>query len=175
MGPRQKALMSHPLLLALFETPAAAARGAAALHAQGIERDDLSVIARTHDEQVEAARALDATPGVEMEDSMPAARLGELGAHVLAAMAIVMPGIGPVVAGGPLAAEMGEAAGHAAGSLSDRLHHSGLGRAEADRIEAAVQNGTWLLGVHVRRGGAEALEDALQAAGAISVHRGSWA
>jgi len=167
--------MSHPLLLALFDTPADAARAAAALHAQGVERDDLSVIARTHDEEVEAARALDATPGVEMEDSMPAARLGELGAHVLAAMAIVMPGVGPVVAGGPLAAEMGEAAGHAAGSLADHLHRAGLSRADADVTEAAVQKGSWLLGVHVRRGAADAIAASLTEAGATAVHRGSWA
>ncbi|MDQ3170738.1 MAG: hypothetical protein M3Q55_11425, partial [Acidobacteriota bacterium] len=86
--------MTHPLVLALFDSPASAAAAAATLHARGVDRADLSVIARSHDEEVQAARALDATPGVEMEDSLPAARLGELGAHVLAAMAMVMPGVG---------------------------------------------------------------------------------
>lgn len=167
--------MAHPLVLALFDSPASAARAAASLHAQGVARDDLSVIARTHDEEVAAAKALDATPGVEMEDSMPAARLGELGAHVLAAMAIVMPGIGPVVAGGPLAAELGEAAGHAAGSLADHLERAGLGRDEAGTLEAAVQHGSWLLGVHVRHGNAGPITTALSAAGAASVYQGTWA
>jgi len=166
--------MAHPLVIALFDSPAAAARAAASLHALGVTRDDLSVIARTHDEEVAAARALDATPGVEMEDSMPAARLGELGAHVLAAMAIVMPGIGPVVAGGPLAAEMGEAAGHAAGSLADHLERAGLGRDEASTLETAVQSGSWLLGVHVRHGDAAPITAALGAAGAAPVYQGSW-
>jgi hypothetical protein len=165
----------HPLVLALFDDPASAARAAAALHALGVARDDLSVIARSHDEEVAAARALDATPGVEIEDSMRAARLGELGAHVLAAMAIVMPGIGPVVAGGPLAARMGEAAGHAAGSLADHLASAGLSRAEAEALEAAVERGSWLLGVHVRRGDGANVAETLSAAGGTSVRRASWA
>ena len=167
-------MATHPLVLALFDTPASAARAAAALHAMGIPREDLSVITRDHDEEVEAARALDATPGVEMEDSLPAARLGELGGHVLAAMALVMPGIGPVVAGGPLAAEFGEAAGHAAGSLADHLHRAGLARPDADITEAAVMKGAWMLGVHVRSGDDADVAEILRSAGASAVHHVSW-
>ncbi|HUF23474.1 MAG TPA: hypothetical protein VMN81_05035 [Vicinamibacterales bacterium] len=166
--------MTHPLVLALFNSPAAAAAAATALHAQGIDRADLSVIARSHAEEVEAARALDATPGVEMEDSMPAARLGELSAHVLAAMALVMPGVGPVIAGGPLAAEMGEAAGHVAGSLADHLERAGLERPDADVVEAAVEKGGWLLGVHVRSGDTAGAVAVLGEAGATLIHQGRW-
>ena len=165
---------THPLILALFDDPTAAAQAALALHANGVGREDLSVIARSHREEVRAARALDATPGVELEDSMPAARLGELGAHVLAAIAMVMPGVGPVVAGGPLAAELGEAAGHAAGSLADRLEGAGLTRLDADIIEAAVQKGSWLLGVHVRTGTAEDARSAVSNAGSTAVYEATW-
>ena len=165
---------THPLVLALFDDPASAARAALALHAAGVGREDLSVIARTHREEVQAARALDATPGVELEDSLPAARLGELGAHVLAAIAMVMPGVGPVVAGGPLAAELGQAAGHAAGSLADRLEASGLSRVKADVLEAAVQTGSWLLGIHVRTGSADAARAAVSGAGATAVYDATW-
>ena len=167
-------MATHPLVLALFDSPASAARAASALHATGIAREDLSVVARNHDEEVEAARALDATPGVEMEDSPTGARLGELGGHVLAAMALVMPGIGPVVAGGPLAAEFGEAAGHAAGSLADHLHRAGLARSDADITEAAVLGGAWLLGVHVRSGHDADIGESLRTSGASAVHHVSW-
>jgi hypothetical protein len=167
-------MASHPLVLALFDNRASAARAAAALHTRGIAREDLSVVARNHDEEVEAARAMDATPGVEIEDSPAAARLGELSAHVLAAMAIVMPGIGPVVAGGPLAAEFGEAAGHAAGSLADRLHGAGLSRPDADLAEAAVIGGAWMLGVHVRSGSDADVAEVLRSSGATSVHHLTW-
>ena len=166
--------MTHPLVLALFDSPAAAATAATTLHARGVDRADLSVIARSHDEEVEAAHALDATPGVEMEDSLPAARLGELGAHVLAAMAMVMPGVGPVMAAGPLAAEFGEAAGHAAGSLADHLERAGLSRTEADTIEAAVEKGSWLIGVHLREGDASATAGVLESSGATLVRQANW-
>jgi len=166
--------MTHPLVLALFNSRAEAAEAAAALHLRGVDRADLSVLARSHAEEVEAAQALDATPGVEIEDSMKAARLGELSGHILAAMAIVMPGIGPLVAGGPLAAEMGEVAGHVAGSLADQLERAGLERADADVLEAAVQKGNWLLGVHVRGGDAEGLASIARDAGATAVYQGRW-
>ena len=74
----------------------------------------MSIVARSHDEEGALARAADASPGSEIEDSRPASRLGELTAHFLAAIAVVMPGIGPIVADGPLAAGLGEAAGHVA-------------------------------------------------------------
>lgn len=89
-------------------------------------------------------------------------------------MALVMPGVGPVIAGGPLAAEMGEAAGHAAGSLADHLERAGLARPDADVVEAAVEKGGWLLGVHVRKGDTADAVAAVREAGATAVHQGHW-
>src|SRR5262245_38897361 len=110
--------MSHPLVLALFDNPSAAASGARELRQLGIPAERVSIVARSHDEEGQLARAADASPGSEIEDSLPASRLGELSAHLLAAIALVMPGIGPIVADGPLAAGLGEAAGHVAGGLA---------------------------------------------------------
>ena len=84
-------------------------------------------------------------------------------------------GVGPIVAGGPLAAELGEAAGHAAGSVADHLERAGLARVDADVVEAAVEKGNWLLGVHVRTGAASEVRAALSAAGATAVYEGAWA
>ncbi|MBF8301564.1 MAG: hypothetical protein HW394_1934, partial [Acidobacteria bacterium] len=104
--------MSHPLVLALFAEAGVAAAAARSLRALGVPRERVSIVARSHDEEGVVASAAGASPGSEIEDSGPASRLGELGAHLLAAMALVMPGIGPIVADGPLAARLGEAAGH---------------------------------------------------------------
>jgi len=84
----------HPLVLGLYSTPSAAAAGARALHALGVARDQISVVSRNHDEEGALAEQMDASPGADIEDSRPAARLGELGGQVLAAIALVMPGIG---------------------------------------------------------------------------------
>ena len=118
--------MSHHVVLSLFDDAASAANAARELRDFGVLRERVSIVARSHDEQVTLARQSGASPGSELEDSAAAARLGELGAHLLAAIAIVMPGIGPIVADGPLAAELAEAAGHLAGGVSRTLERAGL-------------------------------------------------
>ena len=97
---------------------AAVARGA---HAMGVDRADLSVVARDHQDEKRISSQIDASPGSEIEDSKAASRLGELGGYILAAIAIGLPGTGAVVAAGPLAAELGEAAGHVAGQVAGDL------------------------------------------------------
>ena len=87
--------MAHPLVLALFASPAAAATAARALHDAGVSRDDISVLSRSHDEEGALAEQMDASPGVDIEDSRAAARLGELSGQVLAAIAVVLAGHRP--------------------------------------------------------------------------------
>src|SRR5687767_15629685 len=164
----------HPLVLALFPTPAAAAAGARALHEAGVTRDQISVITRNHDEDSLLAHRMDATPGVDIEDSRPAARLGELSGHVLAAIALVMPGIGPIVAAGPLAAGLGEAAGHLAGSLASVLKSAGLPRAPAEALQREVAQGAVLLGVHVTPSHVNRVRDCLSSAGATQLEMVTW-
>ena len=108
--------MSHPLLMALFADAASAAGAARDAHGLGVDRSDLSVVARDHQDEERIGKEIDASPGSEIEDSPAASRLGELSGYILAAIAIGLPGTGAVVAAGPLAAELGEVAGHVAGA-----------------------------------------------------------
>ena len=140
--------MSHPLVLALFASPSAAASAARALHESGVARDDISVLSRSHDEEGALADQMDATPGADIEDSRTAARLGELSGQVLAAIAVVLPGIGPIVAAGPLSAGLGEAAGHVAGGLASALKTAGVPGERADHIVREIERGGVLLAVH---------------------------
>jgi len=141
--------MPHALVLALFESAQRAAAGANAARGLGIAAQQLSVVARNHEEEGRLAEQIGATPGADIEDSIFASRLGELSAHVLAAIALVLPGVGPIVASGPLAAEMGEAAGHVAGDLSTILERAGVTSDRANRYERAVEGGAILIGAHV--------------------------
>ena len=143
--------MPHPLLMALFPGVSAAAGAARELHLLGIGRADLSVVARDHEVEGTIADQIDASPGSEIEDSRAASRWGELSGYVLAAIAIGLPGTGAVVAAGPLAAELGEAAGHVAGDLQAALIKAGLPETEADLWRAQIESGeAILLGAHVR-------------------------
>jgi hypothetical protein len=166
--------MSHPLVLALFDSPSAAAVGARALHEMGVDREHISVVARNHDEAGALAAQMDATPGADLEDSRAAARLGELGGQVLAVIALVLPGIGPIVAAGPMSAELGEVAGHVAGSLASVLKSAGVPEDRAVRFQREVQAGRVLIGVHARDGNAELVRDALSAAGATTIETATW-
>jgi hypothetical protein len=164
----------HPLVVALFDNPSNAAAAARGLRTLGVAAERVSIVARSHDEEGELARAADATPGSEIEDSRPASRLGELSGHLLATIALVMPGIGPIVADGPLAAGLGEAAGHVAGGIARTLHHAGFDRTEAEDWEARIERGAILVGAHVDAGSAAAARDVLTRSGALAVRDAEW-
>lgn len=166
--------MRHSLVLALFDDAAKAASAARAVRDLGVPRERVSIVARSHDEEGEIADASGASPGAEIEDSAGASRLGELGAHVIAAMALVMPGIGPIVADGPLAAGLGEAAGHLAGGITRTLTRAGLAEPEASQWEARIEQGAFLLGAHTDDRLVAAVRDAMQRNGASRVALGSW-
>jgi hypothetical protein len=166
--------MPHPLVLAVFDTARSAADAARGLHDIGVPRDRISVVARNHDEEGTLAEQLDATPGADIEDSRPAAILGELGGQVLAAIALVMPGIGPIVTAGPLSAGLGEAAGHVAGSVASVLAGAGLPEDRAAALQRAVEGGAILLGVHATENDAAEILRVLSSAGATAVDSARW-
>ena len=165
--------MPHPLVIALFPTPTGAASGARAVHALGVTGERISVVSRNHDEEGALAEQMDATPGADIEDSRPAARLGELSGLVLAAIAIVLPGIGPIVAAGPLSAGLGEAAGHVAGGVASALESAGVAAHRAHALQREVERGAVLLGVHAN-GDVVAIREALAASGATVVETANW-
>lgn len=165
--------MSHPLVLGVFADGASAATALRAARNLGVDREHLSIVARNHD--AEGTIAEDAgSPGAEIEDSRRAGLLGELGAFVLAAAAIVMPGVGPIVAAGPLAAGLGEAAGHVAGNITGVLTKAGVPHDRAERWRHDIERGSILLGAHAIGAGAEDLERIMRANGATDVVRATW-
>ena len=166
--------VSHSVVVASFPSAATAAEAARVLHSLGINREAISVVSRDHDEARALADRMDATPGAELEDSRPAGRLGELAGRIAAAVAIVLPGIGPIVAGGPLASELAEAAGHAVGSLRSVLTHAGVPPDRAAALQREVANGAVLLGVHVAPDDAERVRASLTAGGATQLEIANW-
>jgi hypothetical protein len=166
--------MPHPLVLALFDDAERAARAARGLRDLGVARERVSIVARSHDEEGELAEAADASPGSEIEDSRPASRLGELSGHLIAAIALVMPGIGPIVADGPLAAGLGEAAGHLAGDIGRMLARAGLSRAEAEQWESRIEAGAILIGAHAAEASVPGVRSMLSQHGADRVAQGTW-
>lgn len=166
--------MSHPLVLGVFADRASASTAARAARNLGVDREHLSIVARTHDAEGTIADAAGVSPGSEIEDSRSAGLLGELGAHLLAAAAIVLPGVGPIVTAGPLAAGLGEAAGHLAGNLTGVLTRAGVAHDRAERWRREIGQGSILLGAHALGAGADDLERIMRANGATDVARATW-
>jgi hypothetical protein len=100
--------------------------------------------------------------------------LGELGGLILAAIAIGMPGTGALVAAGPLSAELGEAAGHVAGDLTDTLVKAGLSKDDAEEWASKIKAGAVLLGVHARKVSAAAVQTAYARHGVRRVVTTQW-
>jgi hypothetical protein len=166
--------MPHALVMALFEDAAAAATAARALRALGVPRERVSIVARSHDEEGVVADASGASPGSEIEDSPRASRLGELAGHLAAAVAVVIPGVGPIVADGPLSAALGEAAGHVAGDISRALQRAGLAGEQADQWEKRIEQGAFLVGAHADKVPVERARDVLIRSGGSQVAVGTW-
>jgi len=166
--------MTHPLIIGLFATTSGAATAARELRTLGIPQERVSIVARTHDEEGSLARASGATPGSELEDSRSAGRLGELSAHLLAAVAVGLPGIGPIVADGPLAAGLGEAAGHIGGRIVATLEAAGIPAADAERFERRIIEGSILVGAHVDSAHLAQAREVLTRTGATKVVEGVW-
>ena len=160
-------MTTHPLVVGLFAGADSAIAAARLLREMGVPHERVSIVARTHEEEGAIASASGASPGSELEDSLAAARLGEFGAHLLSAVALVMPGIGPIVADGPLAADLAEAAGHAAGGIARTLERVGLSGEEAGEWESEIKAGALLVGAHVS---AEMIGDARR----ILSSNGAW-
>jgi hypothetical protein len=166
--------MPHPLVMALFRAGFNPSPAARAVRALGVTEDQLSVVTRDHRSQGEVAHELGGSPGAEIEDSRAAGMLGELSAEILAAMAIVMPGIGPIVVAGPLAAELGEAAGHAVGDLRSVLAKAGLDEVRASDWEENIRQGAVMFGVHVSTVDPKRVEKVLRENGATDVATTLW-
>lgn len=160
--------------MALFSAGSDPVPAARAIRSLGVTETQLSVVARDHRTESEVAHEVGGTPGAEIEDSRAAGLLGELSAEILAAIAIVMPGIGPIVVAGPLGAELGEAAGHAAGSLHSVLTKAGLATDRATHWEQLIGQGAVILGVHATKVDPGTIETVFEQHGAADVATTAW-
>ena len=163
--------MAHRVVLALFPNASAVVEVAEQLHRLGVSREQLSVVARTANEERDLAERMDGTPGVELEESRPAAIFGEIGGQLLAAIALVMPGNRPLVAAGPLGPELG---GLAAGSLVSVLTSAGLVRDRAEMLQRELKQGSILLGVHTVQATLDDVVNCLSRAGGAQIQTVTW-
>lgn len=145
--------MKHKdILIALYENKEDIEEAVKNLIAGGIEKKDISVILKGHEESVEAVE-------IEKEESdifawtTQGAIWGGLIGALLGGAFFIIPGFGPIIGAGPLTAGIagmlgGAMTGGAILGLADAMIEWGMGEAEARRLEKLVKDNKLLLMVH---------------------------
>jgi uncharacterized membrane protein len=139
-------------LVGVYNTENEAIQAVEDLKRQGYATKDISVIGKNEDE----VNGINDATGTNTKEGIAAgaATGGALGGLVglLAGVgALAIPGIGPFVAAGPIAATLtGAAVGAGAGGLAGALIGMGIPEEEADRYEGYVKEGKILVVVERR-------------------------
>ncbi len=163
--------------IGLFDDQAAARRAIAMLQDSQYDLEDLSLITRASEREVAVSSADDVS-------ASQGATVGAVWGGIVGLASLMIPGVGPVIAGGALAAGLtsalaGAVAGAVVGGITAALiEFGGIPEEEAHRYEELVHAGKTLVAVkaspedarHIRRiltkGGAEAVQDDQTAASA---------
>src|SRR5689334_12770480 len=130
-------------ILGVFDDPAAARRAMDDLRASPLELQDISIIARGSDGAVSTGEHLSAGEG---------AAVGAVWGGLVGLAALLIPGVGPFIAGGALfAALTGAVTGAVVGGISAALiDFSGIPETEARGYEEDVRGGKTLIAVKAR-------------------------
>ncbi|MCJ2049157.1 hypothetical protein [Methylobacterium sp. J-070] len=149
----------------LFEDYATAATAVQELESGGLHGIEISLVA--NDADLKHAKRLDETA---QSRAVTGAAIGSvLGGSItaLAALtALAIPGVGPVVAGGFVAAALG---GATVGGLAGALIGSGLGADDADVYAEGIRRGGTLVVVRTPEAQVAQIEAFLNHAGAVAV------
>jgi uncharacterized membrane protein len=142
---------------AIFPSLSEAGRAFEELEHIGIPRESISIIAgndvRRHDEYLNASRKASTSTA---EAAASNASLGGGIGIVAMLVALSIPGVGPIVALGPLLTVLaGLGIGAAAGGIIGALHNMGISHEEAPLYEEAVRRGAVIVAAAVD----EELED----------------
>ena len=137
-------------VIALFESRTAAEHAVAALVREGFLRDDISVIAGDHRTPDADVPNIGPQAGIGSgADAGEGAAVGGLAGFIGGIIALAIPGIGPLLAVGPLAAAlMGAGIGAATGGVVGALKGQGVPDMEATRLTDAIRRGRVLVSVH---------------------------
>lgn len=132
-------------LVGVFDDFTAALNTTPDLVNAGFRKEDISVVAQ--DQKGEYAKFLDAEANPDASSNVgTGALVGGLGGLLIGLAALAIPGIGPVIAAGPLAAVFtGATLGAATGSLVGALNGMGVPEFEAKAYDQGLREGSTLV------------------------------
>ena len=140
------------MVVGVFDDPANAERALNGLRDAGFAPSDVGVVSRPSDVAAEAPLDVEPAPRVdETSGILTGGLLGGVTGWLVGLTTLAVPGVGPLLAAGPLvAAVSGSGLGAAAGGLIGHFVAEGHAGDEARWYEEQVRAGHILLTVHAR-------------------------
>jgi len=162
-------------IVGFFPTRERAESAVSELIREGFSREDISVVASNKND-VTATRSPD-TPNLgpiketgSTNDTGEKAVIGGMAGFIAGIVALAIPGIGPVIAAGPLAMALtGAAAGAATGGLIGVMTDDGIPEDAAKRYSHAIGAGNAMVTVRAGTGRADDAAAILDRSGAIEI------
>lgn len=139
------------------------------LVSHGVNRDDISLVANQHVSDQMKEAGYDPTVNIGTGAGVGAA-IGGAGGLLLSLAGLAVPGIGPILAAGPLVAALGGAGiGAAVGSIVGALMNLGVPEEEAGHYAESVRRGDVLVAVKTNDMQTETVQDILDRRGAVDI------
>ncbi len=137
-------------VVGVFKTEASAIQAIEGLKRDGYESNDISVIAKQNDQLDRIEEVTDVKVKHEHAGAVTGAVaggvLGGIGALLLEFGVLAIPGVGPFLAAGPIAATItGLVAGGAVGGISGALIDLGINESDAKEYEQNLNDGNILV------------------------------
>lgn len=151
---------------ALFDDRADAAKAVRALTDNGVNRSDVSMVASDAAGEYAEYHGQVIPQDVPADDTIQGvasgAMLGGLGGLLVGLAALAIPGVGPIVAAGPIAAAItGATVGAATGGIVGALVDLGFDEDQAGYYAEGVRRGGTLVTAHVEESRANQVADIL--------------
>jgi uncharacterized protein (TIGR02271 family) len=137
-------------VFALFDDRGEAEQAVTSLIRGGIPKETISVIANDVNGEFSGAKTMSATDTAAgaAKGAGVGAAVGGAGGLLLGLGALAIPGIGPLVAAGPIAAALtGAGVGAATGGIIGALTHMGMPKDEAEYFAEGIRRGGYLVAV----------------------------
>jgi len=162
-------------IIGYFDDLTQAERGVRALRDGGFTREDISLIANDpegeYDKHETAAQTADApSDSGTLIGAGTGAVVGGLGGLLVGLGALALPGIGPVIAAGPLAAALvGAGIGTTTGGIIGTLTDLGVAEEEAGYYAEGLRRGGVVVAVRAEEPAADRAADILRRQGAADI------
>lgn len=145
--------MAEKVVAGLYKTENEVISAVRRLHEMGYTNDEISVLAKNPERFDKLERMTDiaaetpkAAAGGATAGAVTGGILGGLGALLVELGVLAIPGVGPFLAAGPIAATLGGiVAGGAVGGIVGALVGLGVDKGDAEHYEAALNNGDLLV------------------------------